>query len=83
MSNNVEEYKKVTDEFYSFYTAFRASGFTDEQAFELVKAYCTSHAVQNILENERRKEERVNYREILNRRQQEKTFANAMKESKT
>ena len=83
MSNNVEEYKKVTDEFYSFYTAFRVSGFTDEQAFELVKAYCTSHAVQSILENERHKKERVKYREVLRRMQDEKTFANAMKEDKT
>lgn len=83
MSNNFEHYKKAADEFHLLYEAFTAAGFSDEQAFELVKAHCTSQTIQNILDYERRKNERVNYRDLHRRMQNDKTFTNAMKEEKT
>ena len=46
-----ELYKKTTDEFHLLYNAFRESGFTKEEAFELVKCYCTSANVQNMYDN--------------------------------
>lgn len=45
------DYKKVTDAFHLLYNAFRESGFTKEEAFELVKCYCTSTNVQNMYNN--------------------------------
>lgn len=49
MSNiKYDMYKKVTDEFHLLYNAFRESGFTKEEAFELVKCYCTSANLQGL-----------------------------------
>lgn len=51
MSNiKYDMYKKVTDEFHLLYNAFRESGFTKEEAFELVKCYCTSANLQGMME---------------------------------
>ena len=50
MSDHYSDYKKVADEYYSLYMAFFSAGFTEEQAFKLIKAQCTSVAVQNMLE---------------------------------
>lgn len=57
--NNFEMYKQVTDEFYLFFKAFRESGFSEEQAFEMTKAYCNSLNVQNMIENIRHLESRA------------------------
>lgn len=51
MSNiKFDMYKKVTDEFRLLYNAFRESGFTKDEAFELVKCYCTSANLQSMVE---------------------------------
>lgn len=43
-------YKLVTDEYFKLFEAFKESGFTEEQAFELMKAYCTSDSMARMLE---------------------------------
>ena len=60
MSDNYESYKKVGDEYFSCYKAFVESGFTETQAFELIKTFCTSNAMKSLLdaaELERREKE--------------------------
>ena len=43
-------YKIVTDEYFKLYVAFMRSGFTKEEAFELMKAYCTSDGMARMLD---------------------------------
>ena len=43
-------YKKATDEFRLLYNAFIESGFTKDEAFELIKCYCTSANLQGMVE---------------------------------
>lgn len=50
-STRENHYKLVTDEYFKLFEAFKASGFTEEQAFELTKAYCTSDSMARMLEN--------------------------------
>jgi hypothetical protein len=76
MSDHYSDYKKVADEYYSLYMAFISSGFSEEQAFKLIKAQCTSVAVQNMLEGLRHARERYNsadkLRETLRKRAEKK-----------
>lgn len=43
-------YKQTTDEFRLLYNAFRESGFTKDEAFDLIKCYCTSANLQGMME---------------------------------
>ena len=46
MSN---KYREITDEFRLLYESFRESGFTEGQATELTKAYCTNAVFENVV----------------------------------
>lgn len=70
MSDNYESYKKVADEYFSFYKAFIEAGFAETQAIELVKAFCTSQSVQNILEQAERKRQYEEYLKSKARKRQ-------------
>lgn len=49
MATNPKHYERITDEYYALFESFKKSGFNDEQAFELVSAYCTSANIANMM----------------------------------
>lgn len=49
-TDKIDLYRRATDEYHALYIAFMRSGFGAEQAFELVKAHCTSIQTQNLFE---------------------------------
>ena len=53
-----KSYRKVTDNIFLLREAFKKSGFTADEAFELVSAYVRQSAFENVLREERRKVER-------------------------
>lgn len=54
-----QSYRKVTDNLFLLREAFKESGFTADEAFELVSAYVRQSTFDNILREERRKVERA------------------------
>ena len=69
-------YREITDELYAFYTSFIESGFSDAQAFELVKTYCNTANVENmILQRQKIKEAVTN---LARQREKDQQWANYM-----
>lgn len=42
-------YKKYTDEFYSLFKSFMDSGFSEDQAFELISNYVRQSVLENLI----------------------------------
>ena len=59
------KYKDITDEYYKLYESFVNSGFSKEQAFELIKAYCTQSVFDSMLRNINEEKRRASRQEIL------------------
>lgn len=66
MTANPKHYERITDEYYALFESFKKSGFDDERAFELVRAYCTSANIANMMTCIKNETRGRNY-EILNK----------------
>ena len=53
-----EQYKQLTDDIFQLYECFKRSGFTEEQAFELVNTYVRQTMFDNVMQSAAQKRPR-------------------------
>lgn len=71
------KFTPLTDEMYDLFLACLKSGFTDEQAFELTKSYCSVAFVNQALVIKEKENER--YQKFLSRKEILKRYNNETK----
>lgn len=60
------QYKEASEQLFIFYTALVDAGFTNDQAFELIKAYVSRQVVENMMDSyiRRNNNDRIDYEKL-------------------